>query len=515
MGAGLDVQSMFLSTVAPAAGALGLEEEETSALLAVSSFLKKKARTGAASLRYVLEEAVKPDSKFAKNFEKSFDKSFTSAMEGKGALGMIDAFGMALREWGSTTFQTSFGSAEYGGMAEMLVNNRSRIEEIIGLTSNAEGTAERIVEQYSDSVKSAAGVLGGHFDAFKSDVGTLFADDAIGWMNTLSDILGDKDFINAVTSFADSARLLSDPLREVIKPMADLAATIVNFGGQNVVGEASLLDFLMLGAITTRYTRLGRSKGVMKPSAVSTGGIGGLGALLGGAGGKAARAGSVAAKTGKAAGAVAGYGLAGIAGYSVLSQMLSDEERQDLQQNAFAEEMHNLSQNALLRADTRKMMGGNLGMVSREVGWLQGGGFTQEHQMRSIGRLAQQLSADQLLYLLNNTGTSTSVLDMALTEGGLSDVENNQLRKVIELRDYREMLRTRADETPTPAAGTQVPQEPSIMDSWMGAELTRIRAAVEGTEHNTDPDNPANCPVVPAINTTYFQTDQRVSAAVF
>ena len=109
---------------------------------------------------------------------------------------------------------------------------------------------------------------------------------------------------------------------------------------------------------------------------------------------------------------------------------------------------------------------------------------------------------------------------MSLEGEGLSDAQNNQLRKVIELRDYREMLRIRAEELPDPAYGTQLPPEgevsaQQIISDIIADELARIRTATEGTQNNTDPDNPANCAVTPAINTTYFQTEQRLAPAVF
>ena len=272
LNAGFDLLGQFLPALAPTGSALGLDESELAALLGTASWHTPRARRAGSGIRMVLEEAVKPDSKFAKAFAETFEMSLEEAVAGRGLTGLIEAFERALTAWGGKGFIGSFGSAETGSLAKAVVGDQQRLREMLQLAQHSAGAAERINEQYERTLKQTAGVLVATFESAQLSLGKLFEEDAIAWMETLTKILDDDNLVKVAGDFLAAATAISGPMRELAVPMASLAASLLAAKIQTPGGEVSAVELLT-------YGYLGKQAYGLSQASVKGGGK--LGGLIG------------------------------------------------------------------------------------------------------------------------------------------------------------------------------------------------------------------------------------------
>lgn len=407
---GFDLLGQFLPALAPTGSALGLDESELSALLGTASWHTPRARRAGSGIRMVLEEAVKPDSKFAKAFADTFEMSLEEAVGGRGLTGLIEAFERAMTAWGDKGFIGSFGSAETGSLAAAVVGDQRRLQQMLQAAQQSAGAAQRINEQYEGTLKQTAGVLAATFESGQLTLGKLFEEDAVDWMNTLQSILGDKDILEAAGMFLDSARLLSEPLREVAKPLADFAAAIMQQLGRDVIGQASPLD-MIIGAMAIRGSVAG-VKRVVKPSSLKTSGLGA--GMLSGL--RAAK--GPATATGRVLSGAAHAGFGGIYGYGLLQQMLADPETAEAAlREAAGMDVRRMAEFAAMNTGiVRNIFGDDdyaaamqpLGMLHRDTN-LQGERYTLSQQANIMRHMLDNLEARDIAKLIEKSGVSSSL----------------------------------------------------------------------------------------------------------
>ena len=331
LNAGFDLLGQFMPALAPTGSALGLDESELAALLGTASWHTPRARRAGSGIRMVLEEAVKPDSKFAKAFAETFEMSLDEAVAGRGLTGLIEAFERAMTAWGDRGFIGSFGSAETGSLAKAVVGDQQRLQTMLQAAQQSAGAAERINEQYEGTLKQTAGVLGATFESAQLNLGKIFEGPAIAWMEALTEILDDDNLVKAAGDFLEAATLLADPMRELVVPITSFAAALLSaeVGGLSV---AEIAGLYFAGKGVGKAWQLGK-KGIQGASALNAslrGGAGvGTGTIAAKFGGERA---ALAALSGGGAGlgalALGALGPAAIA--SIASGSTPDAIRQDL-----------------------------------------------------------------------------------------------------------------------------------------------------------------------------------------
>ena len=269
---GFDLLGQFMPALAPTGQALGLDETELAALLGTASWHTPRARRAGSGIRMVLEEAVKPDSKFAKAFADTFEQSLEEAVGGRGLVGLIEAFERALTTWGDRGFISSFGSAETGALAKAVVGDQQRLQQMLRLAEDSEGAAARINEQYENTLKQTAGVLSATFESAQLSLGEMFRPEAVEWMKLLTEILDNDKLVEATGALLESATLIAGPLKDLVVPLADFTAAILSFAGnQNIVGELDLLDLAFAAALTRPRRTGGKQQPQLKMGGVGVG----------------------------------------------------------------------------------------------------------------------------------------------------------------------------------------------------------------------------------------------------
>ena len=253
-----------MPALAPAGTALGLDEGDLAGLLSTASWHTPRARRAGSGLRMILEEAVKPDSKFAKNFSDTFNMSLIDAISGRGAAGLTEAFERAMTAWGDQGFISSFGSAETGSLALALTKDNERLDKIMDAVENSSGAAERINEQYEGTLKQTQGVLTATFNDLKYAIANLFEDDAISWMTALTEIMEDDNLVKAAGDFLAAATAISEPLREVAIPLSQFTAALLSFEVPTLNEGMSIIELMTYGWLGGRAGRLaaGGTKGL-------------------------------------------------------------------------------------------------------------------------------------------------------------------------------------------------------------------------------------------------------------
>ena len=408
---GFDLLGQFLPALAPTGSALGLEDTDMAALLGTASWHTPRPRRAGSGVRMILEEAVKPDSKFAKNFADTFNQSFIEAVEGRGLRGLIDAFGKALTEWGDTGFISSFGSAETGALAKSIVGDSGRLTQLIQAAEKSAGAAERINEQYADTLKQTAGVLTATAENAVLSIGNTFEQDAKEWMRTITDILGDEDILEAASLFLESARLLSEPLRQVAKPLADFAAAILQQLGRDIVGTASPLD-MIITAIALRGGIAGGKKVVKQPTNVKTAG---WGALFARGASAVAKGGS---KVGQVGTRVGGTAIGGMMGYNLLSQMLATPEDQEAALKAaagaelnvlanYALDNSGIVKNIMSDEDSHKFLQ-YMRILQKDTS-LDGDPYTLGEKANVMRNMVDKVNAGDVVRIMQRAGISSSL----------------------------------------------------------------------------------------------------------
>ena len=285
---GLDFISQFMPTLAPSASALDLTAEDTAALLSTATWHTRTTRQAGSGLRMIMEEIVKPDSRFAKNFEETFGESFEEATKGKGVQGIINAFEKAIGRWGEKGFISSFGSAETGGLALAVTKDSARLEEAIASAYDSDAVA-KVIEGYEGTINQVSGVLTETAEDFRRQIGFAFEDDVKDWMRTFTEILDNDKLLDAAIDFLDAATILSDPMRDVAVPLAEFAAALATFEIPTPGGGLSLIELATYGWLGSRFGRMGMGGGRIAGAAtkgIKVGGKGGMafGGLSGAAG---------------------------------------------------------------------------------------------------------------------------------------------------------------------------------------------------------------------------------------
>ena len=473
MQGGVDLLAQFMPALAPTGQALGFSTEETASLLGAASWQTPRPRRAGSGVRMILEEAVKPDSKFAKNFEETFGESFAAAMRGQGLRGFIEAMNRALENWGAAGFIGSFGSAETGSLAAALVGDSGRLDSMLASAFEG-GAVDRVMEGYEGSLNEVSGVLTETLADFKIGVGAAFEGDAIAWMETLTNIFENDEVSKAAENFLEAGRLLSEPMRTLAEPMASLAANIVNLLGENnIAGNMSYLEALVFGVGIARVggRAVGGAKGIRLPTSRSTAGLGGLvGRVLPGA--------SKGLKTaGRVANVGANLGLTGLLGYGAYQAIFNEDP--DAFRAALAEDM------SLLGSEWNDQ--GILGVESDLKSRRHASRMIQTEdlgaQMDSFNEFIQSFhtrgdmggSATRNLSLAIDQGLiSESLLRGALTvgeEGGLSLLAEDFITRALERSDVLATSREASADYGTQYANML--RSPTLADTKYDADLMR------------------------------------------